>query len=126
MPCDYKNYPPHWKELRAKVLLRAGNKCECTGECLSESCRKARCNAPNGRVVQRKKTNQAEWAPALFLDAPETPELGKPFKIVLTTAHTCQDASCGDVEHLLALCQRCHLKLDSTQHVLTRKARKKA
>jgi hypothetical protein len=31
MPINYKNYPKNWKEIRAKVLERAGNKCEFCG-----------------------------------------------------------------------------------------------
>lgn len=29
--------------------------------------------------------------------------------VVLTTAHLCQDPRCSDLDHLRALCQRCHL-----------------
>lgn len=28
MPCDYSKYPPNWKEIRARILERAENKCE--------------------------------------------------------------------------------------------------
>lgn len=36
-------------------------------------------------------------------------------KVVLTIAHTCQDPRCDDLNHLEALCQRCHLQLDVDQ-----------
>lgn len=32
--------------------------------------------------------------------------------VVLTIAHTCQDPRCDALDHLEALCQRCHLQLD--------------
>jgi 5-methylcytosine-specific restriction endonuclease McrA len=28
MPCDYRNYPPNWKDIRAAILERAGHCCE--------------------------------------------------------------------------------------------------
>jgi hypothetical protein len=31
MPCDYSKYPPDWKERRARILKRAGNRCEQCG-----------------------------------------------------------------------------------------------
>lgn len=34
-------------------------------------------------------------------------------KVVLTVAHLCQDPRCGDLGHLRALCQRCHLQYDA-------------
>lgn len=30
-PCDYKEYPSNWGEIRDRILLRAGNKCETCG-----------------------------------------------------------------------------------------------
>jgi hypothetical protein len=40
-------------------------------------------------------------------------------KCVLTIAHLCQDPRCDNLDHLRALCQRCHLTYDaqSTQRV---------
>lgn len=31
MPIDYKKYPNNWKEIRKKILERAGNCCELCG-----------------------------------------------------------------------------------------------
>ena len=31
MPIDYRQYPKNWKEIRARILLRAGNRCEGCG-----------------------------------------------------------------------------------------------
>ncbi len=33
MPIDYSEYPSLWPEIRARILARAGDRCECTGEC---------------------------------------------------------------------------------------------
>lgn len=43
--------------------------------------------------------------------------------VVLAACHICDcDPLCGNLEHLLALCQRCHLAADSDQHVRTLRA----
>lgn len=31
MPIDYSKYPPDWEERRARILKRAGNRCEWCG-----------------------------------------------------------------------------------------------
>ena len=31
MPCDYKEYPENWEEIRQAILVRAENKCELCG-----------------------------------------------------------------------------------------------
>jgi 5-methylcytosine-specific restriction endonuclease McrA len=31
MPINYNEYPPNWKEIRERILLRADNKCEFCG-----------------------------------------------------------------------------------------------
>ncbi len=31
MPCDYSKYPPDWKQIRKRVLNRAGHECEFCG-----------------------------------------------------------------------------------------------
>ena len=31
MPCDYYRYPPNWRQIRACILERAGNRCEWCG-----------------------------------------------------------------------------------------------
>jgi hypothetical protein len=56
----------------------------------------------------------------------ETKLFFRPLKVILTTAHLCQESSCNDLEHLRALCQCCHLRMDARQHVETRAKRKGA
>jgi hypothetical protein len=82
MPCDYKRYPVTWNIIRAGVLSRAGNRCEL-------------CTAEN------------------YKPHPITGKI-----VVLTVAHmddeTDKDGNYvwNDMKDLLALCQRCHNKID--------------
>jgi hypothetical protein len=39
MPCDYRIYPPDWRERRERILKRAHNQCEWPG-----------CHAENGKA----------------------------------------------------------------------------
>lgn len=116
MPIDKQCYPKDWLSLRAHVLVRAGNCCECKGECGSVH-EESQCAAPDHALIQRKKLDLASWVMAF---AGETRLYNAPIKVVLTTAHLCQESMCNKIEHLKALCQLCHLRLDAKQHAETR------
>jgi len=122
MPMNPKHYPKDWLSLRAAVLTRAKSCCECTGECGSTH-EGERCAVPDHALIQRKKLDLASWVMAF---AGETKLFFRPLKVILTTAHICQESSCNDLEHLRALCQCCHLRMDARQHVETRAKRKGA
>ena len=84
-------YPKDWKQISEKIRARAGNRCECVGECGLHPGK--RCEERNGQAAQ--------WAKG---------------RIVLTVAHlnhTPED--CRD-ENLKAMCQRCHLRYDLDLH----------
>jgi hypothetical protein len=87
MPCDYKNYPKDWKEIRASIMKRAQNRCECMGECGLHHDR--RCCEWHG--------HKAMWAKG---------------KIVLTIAHLDHDTTHNESDNLRAFCQRCHNRYD--------------
>jgi hypothetical protein len=92
MPVDYKTYPSNWRDLRAAVLRRAGNRCE--GSPAYPDCR-----AENGKPH---------------------PVSGN--RVVLTTAHLFDnDKDTQDIRRLRAWCQRCHLTYDIAKHVAARK-----
>lgn len=94
MAFNPKHYPKNWKEIRARILDRSSGRCECIGVCgLHNRTGKRRCEEMNGRP--------AIWARG---------------KIVLTIAHICHHPECDREDHLLALCQRCHLRYDSFMH----------
>lgn len=112
-----KKYPANWKQIRAAILDRAGNKCE-------------RCGVANGEVGFR--TPQGHFIPKpgcevgtlhreRVISIPE--HVGKVpgfidfkiIRIVLTVAHIGPDD--------LALCQRCHRIEKSADRLLIRRAR---
>lgn len=104
MPVSKKSdYPKNWGEVVTQVRARAGDRCECTGECGLH-----RDNPGPRRCTERHDTN-ARWAKG---------------KVRLTTAHlnypggpcACSPL-CGDPEHLKSMCNRCHLRMDVVLHV---------
>lgn len=89
-----KRYPgggthsKEWKEFRASIIDRAGDRCEGTPQ------------FPLCRAVNREPH----------------PETGS--KVVLTIAHMDHDESHADPERCRALCQRCHLSWDAKHHAI--------
>lgn len=93
-PENVAKYPPDWKEISARIKVRAGNRCECEGEC----------ELHHGRRCQEAHGSLAMWANG---------------KVILTTAHLDHDPSnCAD-ENLKVMCQRCHLRYDRKHHAET-------
>lgn len=133
MPIDYKNYPANWfSEIRPRILARAKHNCE-------------QCKVPNGLHILRgtyqgRDVYQTMWENEGNIYCAETSELlgsdyvgevdptgkRKMTKVVLTIAHLCHDSKCDNPEHLRALCQRCHLRLDIAHHRNTRRRRRAA
>lgn len=103
MPIDYADYPDDWHEISEHIrFMRAGGRCECTGECGYEH-HQGHCWAQHGE---------------------KHPRTGS--RVVLTVAHLCGDdcpdvepgkRKCGNPDHLRALCQACHLRLDRDHHL---------
>lgn len=96
MPCDYRKYPPNWKEIRAQILERAGNRCE--GSPAYPECR-----AENGKLH---------------------PVTGS--KVVLTIAHLDNVPAHCEPKNLRAWCQRCHLTYDAAFHARNAKRTNRA
>lgn len=90
-------YPANWKELVAKVRSRSGDRCECIGECGLHK------TTGGPRRCEERHRQKAKWAKGI---------------VILTTAHLCQNSSCGDWEKCLRhMCNRCHLRYDLPQHI---------
>ena len=99
MPIKAENrakYPKEWPPISRLIrTYRAGNRCECTGECgtkhyLAPYVGEIRCSAANGEPH---------------------PITGS--KVVLTVAHLDQDLGNNRESNLKAMCQRCHNRLDA-------------
>ena len=100
MPIKLENkhrYPANWKQVRERILRRAGDRCE--GSPAYPDCR-AR-------------------------DGDYHPDTGS--RVVLTIAHLDHTPEHCDDGNLRAMCQRCHLTYDAKHHAVnayrTRKAK---
>lgn len=102
MPCDYSKYPKDWKQTRASILEREGNRCKF-------------CGVENGSVrIDGDRVVAPDSADAFYAAEDWSAGIGpKPSKIVLTVAHLHNpDPMDCRAENLAALCQRCHNRLD--------------
>lgn len=97
-----KRYPPDWNAIRERILKRAQNRCEL-------------CGAPNGKTIMRLNSNGALWGDpdSPFFIQGGDPNQTHPVKIILTIAHLDPTYQCHKDTCLLALCQRCHLRIDA-------------
>lgn len=104
MPCDLNRYPPYWKQFSRWIRFeRARGRCECTGQCGKHTNKNGgwRCTEVHGR-------------PAAFANG----------NTVLSTAHLCTcDPPCAKPAHVIAACQRCHLRIDRDLHVTHKRQR---
>ncbi|MFO7642275.1 MAG: hypothetical protein R6X17_13750 [Candidatus Competibacteraceae bacterium] len=104
-PEDKARYPANWRDIRAAILERAGDRCEFCG-------------------VPDKSWRLPGWEQWTFdpFTADEWSDNGrKATRIVLTIAHLDQTPENNDPANLAALCQRCHLAHDADHN--QRKAR---
>jgi len=88
-------YPGNWKRIRAEVLARAENRCECFGECGLHR------TTPGPRRCVEIHLAPAKWAKG---------------QVVLTIAHLNHNPKDSRRRNLKAMCQRCHLRYDVKHH----------
>lgn len=115
-------YPANWKEIRERILERAGHCCE-------------RCGAGNYWDVQRlDPAAPASWTVVgfdpikancwpFFVMAAVNGMVITTIVLTIAHVHDPDPANCAD-DNLQALCQRCHLVLDAPLHAATRRARR--
>ncbi len=100
MPCDMTRYPANWPAFRIDILARAQLQCECTGQCGIHQA------AKTARRCQEFHHQRARWAKGT---------------IRLGIAHLCTcDPPCAIPGHVIAACQRCHLRIDRFTHAKKR------
>lgn len=106
-PENKARYPKDWEQIRQAILARAGDICECRGECgirhaLSDGAG-LRCGAPNRQFVKWVDGGK-NWR---FV------ELGASgVRIILTIAHLDHTPEHNDPSNLKAMCQLCHNNYD--------------
>ena len=140
LPENKGRYPKTWNAVRARILARAGDRCECRGECGSVHRRSAwngcrRCNARNGawgwraeggafHEVRKRPLGEAKHYRTPFEIQTRKGDWVKVLAIVLTVAHlNHRPEDCRD-SNLKAMCQRCHLRYDRYHHSETRTSQK--
>ena len=97
MPRHKPPYPNDWKRISYAIrFTRAHGRCECLGECGLHH------THPGPRRCVEQHLQPAQWAKG---------------HIILTAAHLCAcDPLCDEPTHLKAMCQRCHLRVDTALH----------
>jgi hypothetical protein len=125
MPVDYKKYVPWWKQFSEWVRFeRAGNRCECTGEC--GMAHEGRCKAENGQFKLKGQDYYETGRNGKFYD------FSAWSKVCLTVAHLDYDGGicqckklngikCAIPSHCKAMCNGCHLMMDLPHHIEHRK-----
>lgn len=122
-PENRARYPRDWTKISERIrFVRAGGKCECTGQC-GDTHVAGRCAAPHGVVVLRDEDQPQLWSAhspcgACVGGDPDH----RPVQIVLTVAHLDHTPEhCAD-DNLLAMCQRCHNRYDGDHRRRNRSA----
>ena len=104
---EQDRYPSDWSQIRARILRRAGGRCE------FPMVDGSRCNAPDLTIVHRSLGNPEVWGlgEVDFGDCYQV-------KVVLTVAHlNHQPEDCAD-DNLRAGCQLHHLRHDAKHHAM--------
>ncbi len=133
-PSERARYPRDWKAISLRIRERAGQRCECTGQCgdthLDADDKVSRCNAPNGEMIIRDRQEPECYEVHAVCGgcAGGDEDCMRAVRVVLTVAHLDHTPENCANENLLAMCQRCHLRLDRFHHGhnarATRRARK--
>jgi len=117
MPINYSKYPPNWKEIRERILTRAGNKCEFCG--LDNN------SIVFSVVIYCRKLGRYSFRHVWFRDERDATReslggLVSKKRVVLTIAHLDHDETNFNVtdDRLRALCQICHLRYDAPEKII--------
>jgi len=95
-PENKARYPKDWKAISASIRARAGDRCECEGEC--------------GRGTHQGRCPNVQHGASY----------GTGSRVVLTTAHLDHTPENCEPANLRSMCQGCHLHYDRDHHAQTR------
>lgn len=101
-PSERHRYPKDWKSIRQRILDRSGHRCEL-------------CGVENGAIGRRKRDGTFEHFEGMEAEVASL-EGVRLTRIVLTVAHLDHTPENNADANLRALCQRCHLAHDATEH----------
>lgn len=102
-PSDRHRYPKDWKSIRMRILDRAGQRCEF-------------CGVDNGAIGRRRNDGTFERFEGMEVEVASL-EGVRLTRIVLTIAHLDHTPENNAESNLRALCQRCHMAHDATEHL---------
>jgi hypothetical protein len=116
MPFSRQLYPPDWETIRARILDRAGYRCEVCG--LKNYAVGVR--QDDGSFLLSEEARCAKEARQIVRLLAETYGI-RPVVIILAVAHMAnKDPHACDEENLQALCQWHHHQADKLQHAQSR------
>jgi hypothetical protein len=106
---DRSRYPDNWSDITAAIRERAGDRCECTGQCATRGAKGPACLLIIGQGDRCEARNRStSWRTGA--------------RIVLTVAHLDDNTEHNQPDNLLAMCQACHLAYDTELHRKNRAA----
>ena len=124
MPMNLRDYPANWREISRTIRFARAQ-----GQCEAVCADGVRCGAVHGQWIHRLQRDQEETTTCDRIDVDcagcnfgeskaRRPCIWRPaVQVLLTTAHTCDCTPlCGTEDHLRALCQLHHLRLDAALH----------
>ena len=112
MPINYKDYPPDWKEIRARILARAKNRCEFCGLKNYSYVWSVHFHL---RDIDKYKIRNIWFSNEKDAIREARGLTIKKVRVVLTVAHLDHDVENHSVsdDRLKAACQACHCRYDA-------------
>ena len=98
-PENKLRYPRDWKQISLAIRERAGQRCECRGECGLDHTKEP--------VPMQWPEDRGRCAAMNYQPHPNTGS-----KVILTVAHLDHTPENCDPANLKAMCQRCHNRYD--------------